>query len=171
MSRSTSSPVPFKTQTRSAARAIVVQKRSIVTGSTDIGGGVTKRFTMDIPLSKRKTAKMANNQALIEALHQFMMAVAEDRQERKGCHRELAKGNERGSSSRATRSGPSSSSSSSGGGVTKTDSRGSRNAQGAPTDYAQGFLHHINRLGGIEEWTNAQRLQVAVRRLVGTAQH
>ena len=39
--------------------------------------------------------------------------------------------------------------------------------QGAHTDCAQGFIDNINRIGGLEEWTNAQRFQVAVRCLAG----
>jgi hypothetical protein len=41
---------------------------------------------------------------------------------------------------------------------------------GTSTEYAQGFIDHVNRVGVTEGWTNPQRLQVAVRRLTGTAQ-
>ena len=41
---------------------------------------------------------------------------------------------------------------------------------GATTDYAQGFIDHLNRTGDVEGWTDQQKKQVAVRRLAGTAQ-
>ena len=173
------STVPFQTSTRSRSRTVVTPVRharvvvpTVQAASPSLRGG-TSRLTFNLPhlaTAYARVPNMALPQDLTDALHNLIRAIGQDRQAAQAQTTQLLNvlaNNAAAGQNPQQNQNPAP--------VAPTPRVAAAAVESIPCfqgklmDFPQDFVDFVDRVAVAEGWTDAQRIQVAARRLQKTA--